>query len=63
VNVATTRHKLVDPITGIHSLTGSYAGAYSGPIVVAEVATAVPRRAGPVGRTGRALLLTWLSRQ
>ena len=29
VNVATTRHKLVDPITGIHSLTGRYAPSAS----------------------------------
>jgi hypothetical protein len=48
---------LLDPKRRISS------GAPSGPIAVVEVPTAVPRRAGPVGRTGPALLLTWLSWQ
>jgi len=30
VNVATAGHKLVDPITGIRSLTGSYVCAFRG---------------------------------
>jgi hypothetical protein len=33
------------------------------PAMVTELRARPPRRAGPVGRTGPALLLTWLSRQ
>ena len=55
-----------NPAAGLCPPARPYRGRYgasSDPTVFAEVPTAVPRRAGPVGRTGPALLLTWLSQQ